>query len=122
MSVITREQADAALACIRRQFSAYIDVEHSEPQLVESWEPFVYQDGEVVETEVVPFAILWEEGPDGWVYRVKTGGVDEELTLELRSVPGVAKTATVDTPAATSWPEGVQESPYFSWALCLYPE
>jgi hypothetical protein len=116
--VITREQAEQALACIRRQFRVEVGIYGSEPKLIENWKPFVWE-GREVHTEPVPFAILWEEGPDHWAERARTGGVDEELTLEARDFD---KNYVVETPAATGWPEGVGQSAYFSWVLTLYSE
>lgn len=115
-------QAEQALACIKRQFQDYLGAGCPEPTLVENWKPFIYRDGGVQDTDPIPFAVLWEEGPDDWAYRAHSGGRDVELTLELRSVPGIGETATVDTPPATEWPPGVSAEPYFSYVLGLYEE
>lgn len=114
---ITREQAEQALAAVKEQFKVYIDAGESEPVLVENWEPFVYQDGKVVDTETYPFAIVWEDGPFEWAYRAKGGGVDEELTRLGRDFE---EGYTARTPAATDWPKGVDGGPYFSYVLTLH--
>lgn len=119
--MITREQAEQALACIRQQFRSYIGAGYPAPELTESWKPFIYREGREVDTEVIPFAVVWPEGPDDWAHRAHSGGRDVELTLELRDALG-SEDATVDTPAAENWPEGVQAEPYFSYALGLYEE
>jgi hypothetical protein len=117
--VITREQAEQALSCIRRQFKVYIDAGEPEPVLVENWKPFVYRNGEVVDTDPYPFAIVWEEGPFEWACRAKSGGVDEELTLLGRDFD---KDYVAHTPAAQGWPEGIGAGPYFSYVLTLYAD
>jgi hypothetical protein len=117
--VITREQAEQALACIKQQFKVYIDAGEPEPKLVENWKPFVYRNGEVVETPTYPFAIVWEEGPFEWVDRAKDGGVDEELTLLGREFK---ENYVARTPAAEGWPKGVGASPYFTYVLTLHAD
>lgn len=122
MAGVTRAQAERALACVREQFKEYIAAGDPPPRLVENWVPVTYREGRVVEGETIPFAIMWEEGPSEWAYRAPEGGRDIELTLELRSIPGVDPVAVVDTPAAVGWPEGVQGSAYFSYVLGLYED
>lgn len=122
MAGVTRKQAEQALSCIREQFKEYIDAGDPPPKLIENWVAVTYRNGRVREDDPIPFVITWEEGPTEWAYRAVDGGRDVELTLELRSVPGVDPTVTVDTPAATNWPKGVQGGPYFSYVLGLYEE
>lgn len=116
---LTRAQAEQALAAVREQFKIYMGAGDPEPKLVEDWKPVVFQNGREVDTEPIPFAILWEEGPFEWADRARSGGIDEELTLEGRDFDPdyVAR-----TPEAADWPKGVHGSPYFSWALGLYEE
>ena len=104
---ISRKLAEQALASVKKQFSAYVELGY-EPKLVEAW------DGQ-------HWAICWDEGPYEWTYRCPEGGRDLELTLELRSVPGVDSKATVDDPAAPNWPTEVFAEPYDSCVLMLYP-
>lgn len=117
--MITREQAEQALASIRQQFKVYIDAGEPEPVLVENWKPFVYRDGSMVDTDTYPFAIVWDEGPFEWAYRARGGGIDEEVTLLGREFD---KDYVARTPEAQGWPEGVSESPYFSDALTLHED
>lgn len=117
--MITREQAEQALASIRQQFKVYIDAGEPEPILVENWKPFTYRDGEVVDTDTYPFAIVWEGGPFEWAYRARWGGVDEELTLLGREFQ---EGYVAHTPAAEGWPKGVHAGPYFPYVLTLYGE
>ncbi|MFE0472636.1 hypothetical protein ACFW2V_13575 [Streptomyces sp. NPDC058947] len=117
--MITRKQAEQALACVRQQFKVYIDAGEPEPVLVENWKPFVWQDSRGVETDTYPFAIIWEEGPFEWAYRAEEGGVDEELTLLGREFK---EDYVAHTPAAQGWPKGVHGEPYFSYVLTLYAE
>lgn len=114
--MITREQAERALASIRQQFKTYIDAGEPEPELIENWKPFVYQDGKVIETDTYPFAVVWQDGPFEWAHRAQEGGVDEELTLLGREFK---EDYVAHTPAAEGWPKGVHGEPYFSYVLTL---
>jgi hypothetical protein len=117
--MLTRKQAERALRCIEKQFGEYISAMSKGPDLVENWQPFLYQNGQEVPTNPIPFAVVWEEGPDDWAYRTREGGVDEELTAEARTIPGMEQ-SIIHTPAATAWPTGVHGEPYFSYVLGLY--
>lgn len=107
---ITRKQAEQALAAIKAQFKTYIEVDAQYggegPKIVENWEPY-YNDS------IVPFVIMWEEGPFEWAYNAKDGGLDEELSSLMEK--------RVDTPPATSWPEGVWCEPATTYCVALYP-
>lgn len=105
---ISRKLAEAALASVREQFKTYVDAGYNPPVLMEAW------DGR-------HWAICWDEGPSEWTYRCPEGGMDEELTLELQSVPGLDSYAPVETPAAPNWPTEVFAEPYDHCVLMLYP-
>lgn len=108
-SKITRKQAEQALAAIKQQYASYLgsDGEEYGPKLVENWEPF-WND------RTIAFVIMWEEGPFEWAYSAKDGGLDEELS----SLVG----QRMDTPAATTWPQGVWLEPATSYCVGLYPQ
>jgi hypothetical protein len=109
---VTEEQAQAALAAIREQFKSYLEPGY-EPEIIRDWNFLDYP---------TPVAIVWEEGgPDEWAYRAQEGGRDIELTLEVRSIPGMEE-AVIDTPPASSWPEGVGFYPVTSFAIGLFLE
>lgn len=116
--MLTRKQAEQALASVRQQFKVYIDAGEPEPRLIENYKPFVYRDGKEADTDTYPFAIEWEDGPFEWAYRAQSGGVDEELTLLGREFK---EDYIAETPAAQGWPKGVNAAPYFSYVLVLYP-
>lgn len=104
---ITRKQAEQALAAIKDQFKIYLAVDGEEygPKLIENWEPY-WNDS------TIDFVIMWEEGPYEWAYNAKDGGVDEELSSMADQ--------RMDTPAATTWPEGVWCEPATSYCVALY--
>lgn len=106
---ITRKQAEQALAALKEQYKSYLAVDGEEygPKLVENWEPH-WNDS------TIAWVIMWEEGPFEWAYTAKDGGVDEELSTMAGQ--------RMETPAATTWPEGVWLEAATSYCVALYPE
>lgn len=102
---VTRKQAEQALAAIKEQFKTYIAAGYDGPELIENWEPWW-------NSSTIPFVIMWEEGPFEWAYSAKDGGIDEELSSLMGE--------RVDTPAATSWPEGIWMEPATTYCVALY--
>lgn len=93
---VTREDAEAVLQAIVKQFhaEAYDDLG---PKLLMEWD---WPTGGPTPT------IVWEEGPYEWTMLAVHGGVDQEYG---GTVPAVEIPATVFV------------EPYSGWALCLYP-
>lgn len=114
---LTREQAEAALEVIKKQYAIYVEgVDGYEPLcplpvLVEDW------------ADVVGWQIVWEEGPEDWAYRAFVGGTNEEI-YQLMIDEGVesGKAATLSRDPVTAKPEGIFTEPYNSFVLSLYPE
>jgi hypothetical protein len=116
---ITKANGEKVLAAIKSKFAAYIDpeVEGSGPELVMDFD-WVGTPGP---------AIVWEGGPFEWVYLALWGGVDEELTTDLMTIPEYVtftKTGKATNPAIVTpieKPANVYCEAITSWALGLYP-
>lgn len=118
MKNITRRQAEAALHAIERQFPGFTEditlgsgsvLSGSHPTLVENYSG-------------ARFAIVWEEGPDEWVYRAFQGGTDEEVyTLAIDAGASKDKAREIATTKSVACPKGVFAEPITSYALGLYP-
>lgn len=89
MKNITRKQAQAVLSALRENYADYLFPGEDGPQLVEKWE--------APSGRIVRWVVLWEEGPDEWVFQIE------------------------DKDTMSSWPEGVWSEPYNSYVLALYP-
>lgn len=111
---VTKREAEKVLAAVKRAFPAWIGGKGSTPPtLVKNWEwGWNY-------SRTYDWAIIWEEGPYEWTYRFPEGGVDEELTYELRTI--VPDAAPLTTNAATL-PDGVWTEPITGWAIAIYPK
>lgn len=96
---ITREVAEQALEAIKGQWP-YDVAEGNVPKLIENWD--------WLESGSIPFAIVWEEGPDEWAYRAGDGG------------PFHTDLGTLNTPKAVNWPCGTFAEPITSWAVGIY--
>lgn len=117
---VTRKQADQVLRQVKERFAPYLSKE-SKPQLIRNWD-WGYGP--------TPYAIVWEGGPYEWSILATSGGVDEELTTELMTLPQYAEfTRTNRMPAGAQVvrveqvkaPEGVYLECVTSWALGLFP-
>lgn len=122
---VTREQAEAVMAIVDQRYGAwYADLPANSPDrphLVENWEPWWGPEG-----RTVPFAILWESGPDEWAYRFNDGGFDEELALGVAEFVGQERTREMAkagefTEKPAELPKGVYIECGTSFILCLYP-
>ena len=101
---VTKAQAEAVLAEVRRVFAAYLDGDASGP--------FLQADFDFVGNGPAPWAVVWEGGPYDWAILATAGGVDEGLSAEGY---GIFHTEAIRQPA------GVFCEPYTSWALGIYP-
>lgn len=126
-ATITREQAEQTLAAVRARFIDYLTEHHypateavkingvdypaskaltlapacPEPTLSDQW-----NDG---------WAIVWEEGPDEWTYRVHGGTSEEERGLAAEFGQ------TLPEEAGATIPAGVYVEPYNHIVLSIYP-
>lgn len=125
---ITRKQAEAVLALVEKRYKAWLQGEPEDspdrPKLVENYEPYWCSDDSG--TRRIPWAILWESGPDEWAYRFSMGGIDEELATLAAEVVGQRKVqkavrdgAFTEQPAPQA--SGVYVEPGCSFILFLYP-
>jgi hypothetical protein len=96
---VTREQAEQALEAIKGQWP-YDVAEGNVPKLIENWD--------WLESGHIPFAIVWEEGPDEWAYSAGTGG---EVYTDL---------GTFQIRAAENFPAGVFAEPITSWSVGIH--
>lgn len=124
---VTREQAEAVLAAVRKQFIAYCathaetaEMYADDPELVdvltkyadgrpkpEDPQPVIVENFEWVTGMVAPYAIVWEEGPYEWAYNAIHGGTDEEFGGTIQPADPI---------------HGVTTEAYTTWALGIYPE
>jgi hypothetical protein len=100
---VSKAQAEAVLAEVRRVFAVYIGEGDRGPQLQESFE---WGAG------LAPWAVVWEEGPYDWAHLATSGDIDEELSSIVDHVVWAK---------AIKQPAGVHCEPYTSWALGIYP-
>lgn len=116
---VTREQAEQTLAAIKGQYAAY-------------FEPITNDDGKVlVEASPEPtlladfdgrdWTIVWEEGPDEWVYTLDGGSSEEDRVLMAEaSAEFGTDLGTPNRPAAV-FPAGVFVEPINSISVGVYP-
>lgn len=63
-----KQQAQKVLNLLNKMYGDYYsDYEPDRPQLVKNWQHFGYYDGQSIPGSVVPYAIIWESGPDNWI-------------------------------------------------------
>ena len=107
---ITREQAEACLAAVKKQFASTIGAGYPEPKLCEP--------GDLAES----WTIVWEEGPFEWTYRAFQGGFDEEIYTLARDAGATEEQATkTATDDGVPTPAGVWTEAKNHWCLCLHP-
>ena len=95
MSAITKRQAEATLARVKKQFSVWLSDGQDEPLLVKGWDsPNVW-------------SILWDGGPFEWTMFFPHGGIEEEFGFNIK---------------ATDTIKGVFAEPYSYTVLNLYKE
>lgn len=107
---ITREQAEAALAAVRKRYAGYDDV--NEIALIQDWGSRYGR---------VAWLITWESGPYEWAYRAAMGGINEEVATDLVTEFGTTpqKAGKLATEREIRFPAGVLGEPYDSFSLTL---
>lgn len=127
---VTRQDAEAVLAAIKHQFRTYLEpldlpAEGGSPAM--HLDPCCPEPTLVEWDDNAPWAIVWEDGPDEWAYRVTEGGTSEEqrvLAADAAREFGADPTAVVASlrgvePATI--PASVYVEPVTSFILALYP-
>lgn len=127
---VPAKTAHAVLAALERRYRHYLENERDDdlPKMVENWEPY-YMDGARVRGEDVrvPWAILWESGPDDWAYRFTSGGVNEELAIlteEFLGKDGVVQAVREGLFTEKSFEDevlGVRTEPATSFIVEIWP-
>jgi hypothetical protein len=127
---VTREQAEGVLAAVKAKFPAYcmtfpvvngrldfdgVPVPAPDDELPRLAENYQWSDRK----PAVPFAVIWEAGPDGWAMSpLGDEHVDEELTADLQEfAPG----EVIRQPGVVPEPDGVFCEAIYSYALGIYP-
>lgn len=122
---ISRRKAEAALAAVKAQYAAYfqpIRLDDNDPEsriISEGWpEPVLVDRGH-------RWDIVWEEGPDEWVFTLDGGSGEESRVLAAqaaREFGGDVDQAVkaVERPAA-KMPAGVYVEAVNHVSIGLYP-
>ena len=87
--MVTKQEAEKVFSDLKTKYKNY--PEFKEAKLVKDWQYMGWRNGKAEYYEPVPYAIIWEAGPDEWAYRAST------------EVPGV------DVEAFTSWTLAIYE-------------
>jgi hypothetical protein len=120
---LNRRQAEAVFEAVKKRYALHLEgmseTSLDYPKLVEDWEPWWNND-------IVPWAILWESGPDEWAYRFSDGGFDEELAILSGDLFGRERTREMaEAGRFTEQPAQLKKDvfvePGTSFVLCLYP-
>jgi hypothetical protein len=128
MSTITREQAEAVLAVVRKRYRCYF-----EPVLNDAGKVLLPAPGEDDQPQLFEnyhgrrgsWAVVWESGPDEWAMRFSLGGLNEEVAAYLHQeagwTPSAAGRAAVEAPVVVEVP-GVHVEAWESFSLGIYED
>lgn len=127
MSTITREQAEAVLAVVRKRYQAHLG-----PLLDEDGKTIIPAPGEADQPQLFEnyqgsdtWVVSWESGPFEWALRFASGGLNEELAIFLHREqgwrPSAAGQAAMEEPVAVDLP-GVHVEPWYSFSLGIYED
>ena len=117
----SKAKAEAVLAAVKAQYASYFEplLHEDGSTLSEGWpEPVLIDRGD-------RFEVVWEEGPDEWVFTLDGGSGEEDRVLAAQAAQefgaNVATTVkAVERPPA-KMPPGVYVEPVNHITLAVYP-
>lgn len=118
-NAVTTAQAQAVLTAVKAQFHTYLEPMDLGNGLVLA--PACPEPTLNMDYDGTP-AIVWEEGPSEWAYRVNEGGTsEEEAALAAAASEEFGHKITSSNLAPAALPKGVEVEAFYSFVLAIYP-
>lgn len=119
MTTISKALAEATLDAVKAQHATYLN-----PHTIDGTVyPALYDPPVLVwdYTDSGAPAIVWEDGPDEWAYRIDGSPSDEDRSLYAEASAEFGVAVRPSHRPAAKIPAGVYVEPHMSFILALYP-